>query len=234
MGWIQGCFGLADERLGCHYPRAFVGLDELRFTAPDAVPTITHNAESPTDAVMYQTIVMIVAALLATTAHAGLLDFMDRAAADYDECILQGMKGVTSDVAAREIKSSCRSKFPAEPTRTLAGDSAALTVGQRAKLSGRAGFQEMRGSYYAFVVSLYNGTENCSITSIKIALKWKDAGQSVSRLLLLKAVPDLGMSEGYVDPLSEGRFKAAGNFGKKKVVKLESWTLVDAYGLCGN
>lgn len=31
---------------------------------------------------------------------------------DYDECILESMKGVTSDIAARAIQRSCRKKFP--------------------------------------------------------------------------------------------------------------------------
>ncbi|MCD8523942.1 MAG: hypothetical protein LRY72_17015 [Saccharospirillaceae bacterium] len=30
---------------------------------------------------------------------------------DYDDCILQGMKGVTSDIAAAHIAKSCREKF---------------------------------------------------------------------------------------------------------------------------
>jgi len=35
----------------------------------------------------------------------------------FDECILEAMKGTTSDVAARSIHRSCRNKFPvAEPT----------------------------------------------------------------------------------------------------------------------
>ena len=34
--------------------------------------------------------------------------------ADYDECILESMEGVTSDMAARAIIVSCRTKFPEE------------------------------------------------------------------------------------------------------------------------
>ena len=34
---------------------------------------------------------------------------------DYDECILESMKGVTSDHAARLVAHSCRQKFPATP-----------------------------------------------------------------------------------------------------------------------
>ena len=33
---------------------------------------------------------------------------------DYEECILDAMKGVTSDKAAQEIKHACKKKFPAK------------------------------------------------------------------------------------------------------------------------
>ena len=36
---------------------------------------------------------------------------------DYDECILESMKGVKSDLAARSIIRSCRNKFPEELNR---------------------------------------------------------------------------------------------------------------------
>ena len=31
---------------------------------------------------------------------------------NYEDCVIDGMKGVTSDVAAKEIKQACRKKFP--------------------------------------------------------------------------------------------------------------------------
>ena len=40
---------------------------------------------------------------------------------DYDECILDGMKGVTSDLAARAIIVSCRGKFPSKTNTTRSG-----------------------------------------------------------------------------------------------------------------
>lgn len=33
----------------------------------------------------------------------------------YEDCIIQGMKGTTSNVAAQEIKKACRTKFPTPP-----------------------------------------------------------------------------------------------------------------------
>jgi hypothetical protein len=37
---------------------------------------------------------------------------------NYDECILDNMKGVSSDMAARAVAASCRSKFPDAPQET--------------------------------------------------------------------------------------------------------------------
>ena len=39
-------------------------------------------------------------------------------ASDYDECILAGMKGITSDLAAQAIISSCRAKSPSKKVET--------------------------------------------------------------------------------------------------------------------
>ena len=44
---------------------------------------------------------------LSSQASAGLFG-----PSDYDECILDSLKGVTSDTAARAIETSCRAKFP--------------------------------------------------------------------------------------------------------------------------
>lgn len=45
--------------------------------------------------------------------------------ATFEDCILENMKGVTSDFAARAIQSACREKFPAKlPKCTSIKDSA--------------------------------------------------------------------------------------------------------------
>lgn len=41
--------------------------------------------------------------------------------ANYDECILKNMQGVTSDVAARLVAASCRSQFDKKTTKPLPG-----------------------------------------------------------------------------------------------------------------
>jgi hypothetical protein len=49
--------------------------------------------------------------LLSAPARADVSEF-----SSYDECILESLKGVSSDVAANAIIASCRSKFPAAAT----------------------------------------------------------------------------------------------------------------------
>lgn len=53
------------------------------------------------------TSIFVAAWLLPATGHADVADY-----SSYDECILESLKGVSSDVAANAIIASCRSKFP--------------------------------------------------------------------------------------------------------------------------
>ena len=46
---------------------------------------------------------------LVTKVNAGLFG-----PSSYEECIIEGMKGVQSDYAAREVRKACRKSFPAE------------------------------------------------------------------------------------------------------------------------
>lgn len=75
---------------------------------------------------------------------------------NYDECILDGMKGVTSDVAANSIRRACRDKYPS--VTELPG--AAVK-----KLDGMAGVSkgELRGN-------IYNGNPDWSVTQITVVL----------------------------------------------------------------
>jgi len=47
---------------------------------------------------------------------------------NYDQCITESMKGVSSDVAARAIISSCRNQFPAEVAAAAAPEAAAAVA----------------------------------------------------------------------------------------------------------
>lgn len=56
---------------------------------------------------MRYVLVPLVCILLPVCASASLLG-----PSDYNECIIEGMKGVQSDVAARAVRQACRSQFP--------------------------------------------------------------------------------------------------------------------------
>ncbi|MFH1025685.1 MAG: hypothetical protein V1764_03310 [Nitrospirota bacterium] len=79
---------------------------------------------------------------------------------NYDECIVESMKGVTSDVAARAIIQSCQKKFPVKKPTDSELPSQAL-----AKITGRAGL-----SFGSFRGSIYNGNNDYTITQITIVL----------------------------------------------------------------
>lgn len=81
---------------------------------------------------------------------------------NYDECIFESMKGVTSDVAARNIVAACRRKFPEADTsctlRPLAGDER-----KNVRISGRA-YPGL------FAGSAYNGNPDVTVKEIDIEL----------------------------------------------------------------
>ena len=85
---------------------------------------------------------------------------------DYDECILESMKGVTSDEAAKEIRSACRSKFPYEYHEET------LDKSELSKITGNARI-ESGALGDVFVIELYNGT-NRWLTTITVMIKSDD------------------------------------------------------------
>lgn len=94
---------------------------------------------------------------------------------DYGECILESMKGVTSDKAAILIARSCREKFPDKPkdkpkTRSLSYD-------ELSKLPGKAGHDFGN----RFSGNIYNGNTNVTVTNISISVTTKIDGKEVTR-----------------------------------------------------
>jgi hypothetical protein len=57
--------------------------------------------------------------LLSAPGHAEVSDY-----SSYDECILESLKGVSSDVAANAIIASCRNKFPEAAAAAVAAEAA--------------------------------------------------------------------------------------------------------------
>jgi hypothetical protein len=71
---------------------------------------------------VYATLILTVI-LYPGTGRAGLFG-----PSNYDQCITESMKGVSSDVAARAIISSCRNQFPAEAEAEAAADPGAAAA----------------------------------------------------------------------------------------------------------
>lgn len=87
---------------------------------------------------------------------------------NYDECVLESMKGVTSDVAARVIVRSCREKFPEKrPSDT------AVPASVVSQLDGRAGM-----NYGFFKGNIYNGSREWTITQLTVVLAAKTKEKS--------------------------------------------------------
>lgn len=92
---------------------------------------------------------------------------------NYDECVLDSMKGVTSDVAASAITRSCREKFPKKGPSD--SEVPASVVNQ---LDGRAGMT----SYGYFRGTIYNGNKEWTITQMTIILAPKSKGKSAAEI----------------------------------------------------
>ena len=92
---------------------------------------------------------------------------------NYDDCILESMKGVTSDSAAYAITRSCKQKFPAKISNKNSRELKGLEVNA---LTGRGGLSH---SNY-FWVDLYNGNKDVTISEISILVETKISGQSRS------------------------------------------------------
>lgn len=94
---------------------------------------------------------------------------------NYNECIIDAMKGVTSDVAARAIKQSCRDKHSNRPALKD------VTKDVKPKLEDvKGGFNEGTDGFN-FYVQLYNGSSYV-ITSMILSISYKNKdGLIVSR-----------------------------------------------------
>ena len=95
---------------------------------------------------------------------------------NYEECILENMKGVTSDEAAREIKRACRSKFPHKTVK----DFSDVPVSVLKNITGEAWFIDKAhpdasrtGNFY---VKLYNNNAKGTIHRMKIRITDKATG----------------------------------------------------------
>lgn len=85
---------------------------------------------------------------------------------NYDDCILQGMKGVTSDTAAAHIARSCREKFPAQENKCISEE---LTNSERELVTMKPKSWGSGGTYY-FELDLYNGNKDKAVSEVLVEL----------------------------------------------------------------
>jgi hypothetical protein len=85
---------------------------------------------------------------------------------DYDECILESMKGVTSDDAASHIARSCRRKFPPSANQEIA--SRPLLKEEKEKLTIIGEWSKhLHGYWY---VQVHNGNQDVTISRMEIKI----------------------------------------------------------------
>lgn len=90
----------------------------------------------------------------------------------YDDCILDSMKGVTSDLAAKAIAQSCKAKFP-----PVAVASRPLTRWELEQLTA----QGTRVGANTFGGTVYNGNARVTVTKIVFSLTASVNGARVTR-----------------------------------------------------
>jgi len=95
---------------------------------------------------------------------------------NYDDCILKNMRGVTSNVAAAEIRRSCRQKFPDRSDEKP--ESTEMDSSELAALTGRA--RLMYANVYGG--NVYNGTKDTTVTQLRIKVTTKEDGKEVFRI----------------------------------------------------
>ena len=109
----------------------------------------------------------------------------DEKPATYDECILENMKGVKSDVGAKLIHRSCYEK---NKKQTTPKEIKQLEVKEQLNLTGRASLGY--SNYYSG--NIYNGNESISVTELKIKITTVDGKKKTSRYYICKVnIPPL-------------------------------------------
>ncbi len=94
---------------------------------------------------------------------------------NYDDCILNNMKGVDSDLGASQIRQSCRKKYPeGSEYKHKERDLEFIEI---MAVTGRAGLNY--GNRYSG--SLYNGNEEITVTSVKVRVTAKNGDNEISR-----------------------------------------------------
>ena len=195
--------------------------------------------------------------IVATTASVALLLCNASAAgwfgpSNYSECVIDGMKGVSSDVAARAVSNACAAKFPAkkpelpaknpvQPRESKLPGSALLKIQADTPYRypspaiGNGGENEI--ALYAFRRSrdggqrfqLYNGNDDWRVSKIRVRITDEDT--NASREYWMD-----GAKRGRGDSLPYGTAATVPPLGEEYFIfphdlpENWSWTIVEALG----
>lgn len=140
------------------------------------------------------------------TAHAGWFG-----PKNYDECILENMKGTTQPQAVWAIKDSCRAKFPDKEN----AKSRALNPWEVAALTGNAGPYLSRSDL--FDGNIYNGNKTVTVAQLSIV---------VTTRVKNKLIPRTYVTDVNIAPQSTGVI----SFTFIREGEFESWRIDGARG----
>ena len=98
---------------------------------------------------------------------------------NYEDCILNNMKGVQSDIAAQAILDACRSKFP------NANGGAGLPAQSKPGILPNQALNQLNGELLQdlgseLIFRLYNGSSDWEIHSLTLGLQYWDPTRSTS------------------------------------------------------
>lgn len=132
---------------------------------------------------------------------------------NYDDCILQNMRGAHTKLGEAQITLACEDKFSVDKSRKRKK----LSAAELAKLTGRAALDY--GDHYSGTI--YNGNSNLKITKVSIQLTTSMQSQSMQRVY-----SDDNLS---IAPLQTGTFGFSIITGDKGAEY--GWQIVSAEGL---
>lgn len=101
---------------------------------------------------------------------------------NYEDCVLEGMKGISSETAAREVRNACRIKFPAQarpapkPLELSSKDLGLLrlTLPKWKPVDAHDGLSRIACKYST--LSIYNGSGDLTVNEVTLRLQIKDLG----------------------------------------------------------
>jgi hypothetical protein len=98
---------------------------------------------------------------------------------NYEDCILNNMKGVQSDIAAQAILDACRSKFP------NASGGTGLTARSKPGVLPNQALNQLNGELLQdlgseLIFRLYNGSSDWEVHSLSLGLQYWDPTRSTS------------------------------------------------------